>query len=329
MKKLLIISGPTATGKTALALYLAKELRGELISADSRQVYREMDIVTGKDLPDKFGIQYSSFMFGEQVPAYSIDDVNIWGYDIVSPTKEWSVAHFVAFANQLIPLIQRQNKLPIIVGGSGLYTRSLLHPPDSLNLPPNLALRQRLAPLTVTQLQDLLRKTDNTHFRRMNFSDQHNPRRLIRAIEIAASGYPPVGERTANQAGAKQLQSATLQLGLTAPWDKLEARIDERINQRLGQGAEREVRMLVKKYGWASALQTTIGYQEWRPYLEGQMSREQVISQWRRHEKQYARRQITWFKKENDIQWFDVALAKFRYTVVSRVKQWYDETHAS
>ena len=172
MRKLLIISGPTATGKTKLALKLAKLFGGELISADSRQVYKGMDIGTGKDRGTENRKQKTE------------NRIHIWGYDLVAPNEEWSAAHFVKLANKLIPKILKRDKLPIVVGGTGLYIKDLLRPPETLFISPNKKLRRLLEKLTLPQLQNKLRRINSRRFNIMNQSDRQNPRRLIRALEI-------------------------------------------------------------------------------------------------------------------------------------------------
>ncbi len=127
MNKLLVICGPTATGKTVLAAEIAKQFNGELVSADSRQVYRSMDICTGKDRPD----------------------VPIWLYDIVDPDEEFSVSQWVVLARGAIADIHKRNKLPIVVGGTGLYIHALLYPFETINIPPDRTLRNKLQALSV------------------------------------------------------------------------------------------------------------------------------------------------------------------------------------
>jgi len=235
MNKILVISGPTATGKTQLAFKLAKKFNGELISADSRQVYKGMDIGTGKEW----------------------GDVPIWGYDIVEPNQEWSAAHFVKLAEKLIPEIQSRGKLPIVVGGTGLYISNLLNPPETLNIPPDKKLRKELEKLSVAELQDRLKKADSKRFYGMNESDQQNPRRLVRAIEIAilASKGPTFLKRS-----DLIRRNDSLYIALIAPIKEIDRRIGDRVRQRIEKGPEEEVCGLVKKYGWDSALKFTIAY---------------------------------------------------------------------
>lgn len=263
MNKLLVICGPTATGKTALAAALAKKFNGELVSADSRQVYRGMDLVTGKDKPD----------------------VPMWLYDVVNPDETFSVSQWARLARAAVFDIQKRNKLPIIVGGTGLYINALIHPFETIDIPPNQELRLKIQTMSVRELQAMTTRDD------MNQSDWNNPRRLIRKIEIASSPK-------------KSLRGESLKafiIGLTAPLPVLDKRIDTRFAQRIRQGMKEEVDVLIKKYSSDLPSMSSIGL----------------------HEHAYARRQLTWFKKQKDIHWFDVTDPKYRDKVAALVAAWY------
>lgn len=305
MNKILIISGPTATGKTKIALSLSKQFNGELLSADSRQVYKGMDIGTGKD-------------YSRQVEGQRLQVKKIWGYDVVQPNEEWSAAHFVKFATEIIADILQRGKLPIVVGGTGLYIKNLLNPPQTLFVTPDKKLRERLQQMTVSDLQTELQRVNPKRLSDMNESDQKNPRRLVRAIEVATIK----GQKGQQVNRLENIN--TLHIALTAPLEILDKRIEERIDQRLNQGIEEEIRLLVKKYGWESALSHTIAYQEWRPFLQNKETREASIATWTLHEKQYVRRQLTWLRKQKKFHWFDIAHPNYPKTIVSVVRQWYD-----
>lgn len=283
---MIIICGPTAMGKTDLAIQIAKEHNGEIISADSRQVYKEMDIGTGKDLPP--------------------DGVKLWGYGVVYPNEEWSSASFSKMANVWISNILERKKLPIIAGGDGFYLKTLINPPQTLYIKPNQNLRKEIEVESVEQLKKRLQILDQERFNIMNWSDQNNPRRLVRAIEVALSqpdchGPASVGPRNDTW------------IGLIAPIRLIDEKIEERVRIRVKAGIEEEVRKLVHKYGWNRTLTSTIAYKEWKDYFEGKGTREEVIKKWIIHEKQYARKQVTWFKKQMEIKWFDIEKKDFLY----------------
>lgn len=229
-KKLLVITGPTATGKTALGRQLAERFNGEILSADSRQVYKYMDIGTGKDT--------THFQ---------------WGIDLVEPGQPFSVSDWVNYANKILADIWKRNKLPIIVGGAGQYIKELLYPSATLHIPPNKELRSKNYELR--ELQDQLRKTNPERWGKMNNSDRNNPRRLIRAMEVTGSKL---------KIQSSKLDADIFIIGLTAPLKVLYRRIDQRVEERIKEGMAVERKML-KKY----PLPKTIGYggeteQEWR-----------------------------------------------------------------
>lgn len=303
MNKILIVCGQTATGKTNIALHLTKVLPAEIISADSRQVYKSMDIGTGKDKPKH---------------------IKIWGYDLVAPSENFSVAHFYQYAWKLIKKFWQQNKLPIIVGGTGQYLNCLINPPASIYIKPNYELRQKLNGLTIKELQEKLKKIDTHKWQRMNHSDQHNPRRLIRALEIASSqkGVSFPQERILLK-GSSQV----FLVGLTAPLPQLDQRINQRVLTRAKHDMTKEVETLIKKYlNWELPAFSATGYKQWRDYLEGKTTKAQAISLWQTSERQYARRQMTWFKKQPGINWFDITTSNWQTALVDIVKNWYAST---
>jgi tRNA dimethylallyltransferase len=294
MKQVLIICGPTAAGKTRLAFKLAKHFKGVLISADSRQVYRGMDIGTGKDRPR--------------------DNSRILGYDLVKPDQEFSLAHFVKFARQAIQTISAEGKLAIVVGGTGLYLRGLTEDLTTVNIPPDLRLRRRLEKKTLSQLQAQLKKLNLERWQAMTQSDRANPRRLIRAIEISLQGLSPK---------VSPLELDVLWIGLTAPLKYLDRLIETRVKQRVQAGAQKELaRLLAQGYSWDLPAFSALGYRQWRPFFSGQASLAAVVKAWQRAEKQYARRQLTWFRKNRQIHWFDVS-GNYYPQVVKLIRTWY------
>src|SRR3989344_3049261 len=262
--KLVIICGPTATGKTDLAARLAKKFSGSIISADSRQVYKGMDIVTGKDRPK---------------------GVKIWGYVLVKPDEEFSVAHFVRLAMIKIAQIQKKGKLPIIVGGTGFWLDALVNPPATMNIKPNWKLRGKLQKFSAKQLFKKLEMIDSPRAKSMNQSDRNNPRRLIRAIEVAKQPRDSL---------RPTIYDAHW-IGLTAPLKVLDRRIEDRVRQRVKAGAIKEWERLCRRFAAKLPSMSAIGYRELPD-----------IDQWVRAEKQYARRQLTWFKKNKAIKWYTI-----------------------
>lgn len=296
LSKILIICGPTATGKTSLGIELAKRLDGEIISADSRQVYRNLDIGTGKNIKN-YDLRFKN-LDQTRYSCYRHDNVNIWGYDLADPEEEFSVGHYSRLMQPVIEDIIARGKLPIIVGGTGFYIKSLLAPPDTIQIKPNQKLRAELEQLSVVDLQERLFRTDSPKLESMNHSDRHNPRRLIRAIEVAESGPAP-------EASRKSFDE--FWIGLTAEKEVLKQLVLENIHKRLDQGFEAEVKSLIdSELDWNLPWASSTGYKIWRQHLEGEIDRETAIDFWQIQEHQYQKRQLTYFKKLEQINWVSV-----------------------
>lgn len=305
MKKIIVICGPTATGKTDLALKICREVNGEIISADSRQVYKGMDIGTGKDL-DRVG--------------------RVLGYDVVEPNKEFSVAQYTEFANQAIKDIWSKGKIPVLVGGTGLYIKALIDGIGTSDIPRNKILRENLELKDVDELFDILASDDPVRAASMNSSDRKNPRRLIRAIEIAIGNLESKNKKVKTNEG---LKANVLFIGLTAPKGYLDKRIATRVERRIEQGIEREIEEILKKgVTWDMQSMYSLGYRQFRNHFEEGESINTAIENWTREEQKYAKRQMTWFKKDKRINWFDVSNSNYIKRVEETVKNWYTEPDA-
>src|SRR3990170_4785758 len=302
MRKLLVICGPTATGKTSLALHLAKVLAsgqaGELVSADSRQVYKRMDIGTGKDLPENSKTQK---LKNSKLPEYYlIKGIKMWGYDLVEPTEEFSVAQYVKVAGKIIEDIWRRKKLPILVGGTGLYIKAVVDGIPTAEIPRDESLRKSLEGKSVVELFEILAQIDAVKAASLNVSDRKNPRRLVRAIEVALDRSRVKGQGSIIKEGTD-----TLFIGLTLNKEKLEERIKKRIKKRLAQGLLEEIKELLNSgVDWDNQSMQALGYKEWKPLFLGKVGRQEVVEEWTTDEKKYAKRQHTWFKRDKRINWF-------------------------
>ncbi len=300
MNKLLIICGPTATGKTAVAVALAKKFNGELVSADSRQVYRGMDIGTGKD-------------------SGSLQGVPIWMYDEVNPDELFSVSQYQKKAKTYIEDIRKRNKLPIIVGGTGLYIQSLIQTVPTSHIKPNSTLREKLEKETLHSLQCIMKEECLHVWGLLNDSDRNNPHRLIRKIEIAKAGVTKLNK-------PKEKDYDICWIGLTSSFTSLYNRIDKRVERRVKQGMVEEVKKLLKSgYTWDLPSMSALGYRELKDYIEGSATMEDMIQKWKYDEHGYARRQMTWFKRNNDIHWFDISKDGFEKNIESLVQSWYTQ----
>ncbi|MBI2330087.1 tRNA (adenosine(37)-N6)-dimethylallyltransferase MiaA [Candidatus Daviesbacteria bacterium] len=298
MQKLLVILGPTSTGKTDLALRLAKKFNGELVACDSRQVYTGLDIGTGK-LPG----QEVTVRKGKGL--WEMDGVKVWMYDVADSKKQHTVYNYVKDANKVIDSIVKRGKLPIVVGGTGLYLKALLEGLPNLAIPIDLKLRKKLEKLSLEELQKKLQEIASKRWEEMNNSDRQNPRRLIRAIEILQNSKVKIQK---SKLQLKIQNYHTLKIGLMAPREVLYQRIDQRVVDRINQGMIDEAEKLHKNgLSLKRMRQLGLEYGGLADFLEGKIQDQQKlikILQGKIHG--YARRQITWFKKEKNVIWFDI-----------------------
>lgn len=319
MKKLLVICGSTATGKTKLALRLAKKFDGELVSADSRQVYKGMDIGTGKDLPVNVKCQMSNVKcFGKNVCYYDIERVKLWGYDLVEPAEEFSVAQYIKIAKVIIENIWKRGKLPISVGGTGFYIQAVVDDIETLGIPKNKKLRESLGGKHSDELFELLTRTDPVKAASLNISDKRNPMRLIRAIEISSTKTQKKRPKT------QKTGMNVLFIGLKANKQVLDKLIENRVGKRIKQGFENEFNELIEK-GVKGGMQSmkSMGYRQFVDFKLGKIDRHQAILNWKKEEKKYAKRQITWFKRDKRINWFDITKDGWLKNVEKLVDKWY------
>lgn len=289
LPKLIAIVGPTASGKTSLGIEIAQKYNGEIISADSRQVYKKMNIGTAK--PPGTWSDY------DDTAVYMIQGVPHYMIDIVDPGELFSLSHFKELARFYINHILKRGKIPIVVGGTGLYIWSII---DNLSLPPvppNKKLRKSLEEKPLTELVALLSKLDPASAESI---DLKNPRRVLRALEVVIL----TGKSFYEQRGKQEPNFSVLQIGIDLPREKLYSQIEERIDQQIKLGLVEEVASLEKqKYGWNLPSMSGIGYKQIGSYLRGEVDLATAITTLKRDTRHYARRQLTWFKRDKRIQW--------------------------
>jgi len=314
LNKLLVIYGPTATGKTDLAIKLAKKFSGELISADSRQVYQGLDIGSGK-------VSFESKV--EKHKGYwVVDGIKIHGFDLVKPGIQFTVADFLKYTNNSIVQTIKLKKLPIIVGGTGFYIKALIDGIGSIGIPQDPALRRQLEGLSVDQLYQKLLEIDQKRAKDMNESDRTNPRRLIRAIEIAiykkyhASSIKHQGNTKYSIQNTKYLL-----IGLTAPNSYLYSHCDKWLQTRLKHGMVEEVKNLLDKRVdsiWLDNL--GLEYRWLTKYLLEKIDYNYAIERLKGDIHSFIRRQKTWFKKFPQIQLFDISKPDWRQKLEKKLK---------
>ena len=274
--KVLILLGPTASGKTALGVRLALKYKGEIVSADSRQVYKGMDIGSGKDLGE--------YKVGRKLAPYHL-------IDVVSPNTEFNLAKYQKLALKAMADIIKRGKLPIIVGGTGLYLQALVDNYRLSSVKPDLGKRRELEALSREELFQRLEKLKPDFAHKLNNSDKNNPRRLVRYLEILEQG--------SSLEMKKESPYDFLILGLTYPDEVLRERIIKRINTRLEQeDMLGEVRRLhAEGVSWRRLLSFGLEYKFLSQYLLGKLDYESMVQKLSDASYRFAKRQKTWFRR--------------------------------
>lgn len=326
--KTLVIYGPTSTGKTALALKLAKKYNGEIISADSRQVYQKLDIGSGKLSLEKLKDPNVKKSKG----LWVVDKVKIHGFDLVKPQRSFSAADFYNFATAKIEEMTKKGKLPIVVGGTGFYIKVLIDGIGSIGIKPNKNLRSKLEKLSVTDLYQKLLNASAIRAQSMNKSDRANPRRLIRAVEVALSNQKSIensrprldsiedGLKFNLPAGKAGIENYLL-IGLTAPNSYLYNRYNKWLDKRLAHGLLNEVRELLNNNinpQWFDNL--GLEYRWITRYLKGQIPFLSAEERLKGDVHSFIRRQKTWFKQFKYLNLFDISKPSWQKELEKKIK---------
>jgi len=318
MAGLIVICGATATGKSGLAIAIAHRLHSIILSADSRQVYREFDIGTAKPTSEEQA----------QVPHYLID--------ICDPTETLTVADYQEQANSLIacshgkhggkhggiaptPYTQPTTPYtPLLVGGTGLYIKSVVRGMKIPRVAPCPELRSKLADLGQSQCYSMLQQVDGTAAAKIHANDSV---RTLRALEVYYVTGCPISE----QQGENPPDYPILQIGLECETQALSDRISRRTQQMIDAGFVAEVEYLCDKYGTDLPLLNTLGYAEVKDYLAGNSSLEEAIELTILHTRQFAKRQRTWFRRDSAIEWFDAEQADLVEQVWQRIERFLEK----
>lgn len=297
MPRLITICGATATGKSGVALALAGRLQSSILSADSRQVYREFDIGTAKP----------TAVDRTCVPHHLID--------ICDPTETLTLAEYQQQAQKLIADVKFPFSPPLLlVGGTGLYIKSIVRGLKIPRVAPMPELRSQLAELGQSQCYAMLQQVDRSAAEKIHLND---PVRTLRALEV----FYVTGRSISEQQGENPPNYPILQIGLDCAIDVLVDRIEQRTEQMLERGWIAEVEYLCKKYGCDLPLLNTLGYQEMKQYLAGDIKLEEAKELTILHTRQFAKRQRTWFRAYPEIEWFDVSEPDLLERVWQRVEE--------
>lgn len=287
-RPIVILSGPTAAGKSALAVSLAKRTDGAILSADSMQVYRHMDIGSAKTMRDEM----------QGVPHYLIDELE--------PSEEFHVVRFLELAKRYLADIYAAGQLPIVVGGTGFYIQALLYDIDFTEQESDAAYREKLAALAAAKgaeyLHEMLREVDPESAETIH---AHNIKRVIRALEFHHLTGKKISEHNETERGKTSPYNYAYFV-LNEDRAKLYAKINARVDKMAEQGLVDEVRHL-KEMGCTADMVSMqgLGYKEILRYLEGECTLEEALYIVKRETRHFAKRQLTWFKREKDVIWIE------------------------
>ncbi|CCQ56651.1 tRNA (adenosine(37)-N6)-dimethylallyltransferase MiaA [Crocosphaera watsonii WH 8501] len=291
---LIVVCGATATGKTALALEIAQSINSIIISADSRQVYREFDIGTAKVTGSE----------RELIPHYLID--------ICEPTETLTLAEYQEQAQNLVK--SNITEFPLLVGGTGLYIKSIVKGLKIPRVSPQPQLRLQLQDLGQQQCYQIFKQVDPVGSEKIHVNDQV---RTLRALEVFYATGIPISQ----QQGENPPSYPIIQIGLDCSSEELKKRIVERTKKMIEMGLIEEVEKLVKKYGWDLPLLKTLGYAEIINYLRGKLSLPEAEKEIISHTRQFAKRQRTWFRAYPEIEWFDTTSSNLVEEVLSKLEK--------
>lgn len=306
------VVGTTSVGKSDAAFKIAEYVTThklaegvDIISADSRQVYAGLEILTGADIPAVFQAKTNQF---SSLNKYFLNEkLRIFGLSLVKVSDEFSVGAFQKYAHQVIAQSQNEKRLVLLVGGTGLYHEHLWTTDPQFSVLPDPAVRDKAARLSIEELQKWLQAVSFSRFSQMNESDQHNPRRLIRAIEIAVA-RPPKENHPETKTAESVTKMEHIFLGLQLTLEEMLEKITARVQKRFAGGAVEEVQaLLASGISISTQAATTLGFSQIKAYLSGEITKEECLELWIQADFSYSKRQITWWKKRHGITWFDAS----------------------
>lgn len=299
-KKLLVLIGPTAVGKTNLSIELAKKYNGEIISGDSMQIYKSMDIGTAKIKPEEM----------DGIPHHLLD--------IKDPYESFSVAEFQQLVREKIDEIHNRGRLPMLVGGTGLYIQSVIYDYQFSEAISDDEFRKNLEKLAEEKgndfVHDMLKRVDPESAERIH---ANNLRRVIRALEIFHLTGKKMSEDQIDQ--EPELLYDVVLIGLIMDREKLYERINLRVDLMMEEGLLQEVKSLYNKGLRDAQSIQAIGYKEIYEYLDGKVTFEQAIENLKQNSRRYAKRQLTWFRNKMQVEWFDVSNVENRSKKINEI----------
>ena len=286
--KVIVIGGPTASGKTALSIELAKKINGEIISADSMQVYREMNIGTAK------------------VTKEEADGIKHYLIDIVNPNERYTVSDFKKDSERAIEEILKKGKTPIVVGGTGLYIDSLIYGIEYQDMEFDIEYRNMLMDQAETEegLKSLYEQATKIDPEAMEKITPNDKKRIVRVLEI----YKATGKNKTEQEKISRINGVKYDYKVfivNMDREKLYNRINLRVDLMIENGLIEEVENIYKKYNEFPTAMQGLGYKEVVEYLEGQITKEEMIEKIKKESRHYAKRQLTWFRKDDSFIWLD------------------------
>lgn len=302
MRKVVAVVGPTGSGKTSLSVELAQKFNGEIISGDSIQVYRGLDIGSAKVTPEEM----------QGVPHYLIDTLDL--------NENYNVRDFQIACREYIEKISEDNKLPIIAGGTGLYIKAALY---DYEFPEETEEEEtdKYSDYSNEDLWNLLNQKDEKTAQTIH---QNNRKRVLRALKMVEEG------KSRSEILAEQKHEPVYDIyliGLTMERQYLYERINKRVEIMMQNGLLKEVEDLYKKDSqlFERRGMQGIGYREWKAYFDNEMTEDEIVSEIQKHSRQFAKRQYTWFNNQMDIHWYDITDPEFKNKVLSELKIWLEE----
>lgn len=284
---IIVITGPTASGKTRLSFSLAKKFSGEIVCADSMTVYKGMDIGTDKPTLDKDSYKEAEHWFIYDIPHHMLD--------IIEPNEEFNAAIFKDIAGWEVDEIHRRENTAFLVGGSVMYIDAFIYNFQMPSVKPDQKLREKLEKEDVAKLFEKLVELDPDAEWTV---DRNNKRRVIRALEIVLATKKPL----ATQKSKSTLPKNVLYLAVSKDREKLYEDINQRVDEMVKSGFEKEVRELLKKYDHKTAMQAA-GYKQFVDFIEGKCSLPDAIEKTKQIHRNFAKRQLTWLRKNKDVIW--------------------------